>query len=171
MTYEAILARLEGVRSRGPGKASALCPAHQDRSPSLSVAEGRIGILLRCFAECDKPAIVAAMGLKMADLFFDVPTCRGQRPIPKPKMIDLIALAFRFELAALDRRLRAERIFSSARKVTPDQLSDDDLDHALGLIERAHKDITKAELLEGVADDLRMKEFLERDHEQQRRIA
>jgi len=101
MTYEAILARLEGVRSRGPGKASALCPAHQDRSPSLSVAEGRIGILLRCFAECDKPAIVAAMGLKMADLFFDVPTCRGQRPIPKPKMIDLIALAFRFELAAL----------------------------------------------------------------------
>ena len=114
MTYEAFLARLEGVRSRGLGKASALCPAHQDRSPSLAVAEGRKGILLRCFAECDKPAIVAAMGLTMADLFFNTTTTHGEPPMPKPARTGYAALAFRYELAALDRRLRADNVLKAA---------------------------------------------------------
>ena len=33
-----LLDRLEGVRQRGEGY-QALCPAHEDREPSLSVAE------------------------------------------------------------------------------------------------------------------------------------
>jgi hypothetical protein len=49
---------------------TALCPAHKDREPSLSIREGADGrILLKCFAGCDTAKIVAALGLTMRDLF------------------------------------------------------------------------------------------------------
>ena len=46
-----ILDRLEGVRKFGSGWI-AKCPAHKDRSPSLSIKEGERGVMLRCFAGC-----------------------------------------------------------------------------------------------------------------------
>ena len=55
------------------------CPAHDDRSPSLSIHEGRDGrILLNCFAGCEPSAIVQALGLEMRDLFADAPSRLGQ---------------------------------------------------------------------------------------------
>jgi hypothetical protein len=50
-------------------------------------------------------------------------------------------------------------------------LSDAELDRALAFAAQAHGDVQRAELLEGVADDLRMKEFVERDHDPKRRVA
>lgn len=48
----------------------AICPAHEDRMASLSIKEGNGGrVLLHCFAGCDAPAVVKALGLRMADLF------------------------------------------------------------------------------------------------------
>lgn len=48
----------------------ARCPAHQDRSPSLSVREGRDGrVLLKCFAGCSVEAVCAALGIRVSDLF------------------------------------------------------------------------------------------------------
>lgn len=48
---------------------SCCCPAHEDHTPSLSVSEGNDGrVLLHCFAGCASEAVVAAMGLTMADL-------------------------------------------------------------------------------------------------------
>lgn len=64
-----VLSRLEGVRGRN-GSWSARCPAHKDRSPSLSVKglpDGRI--LVHCFAGCDISNVLGAMGLEMGDLF------------------------------------------------------------------------------------------------------
>lgn len=67
---EAFLERLEGVRPRGRGKWSAHCPAHKDKSPSLSIAEGVDGrILLHDFAGCSSNDIVAALNLALKDLF------------------------------------------------------------------------------------------------------
>jgi len=37
------------------------CPAHEDRSPSLSVRIGRSALLLHCFAGCPTTAILAAL--------------------------------------------------------------------------------------------------------------
>jgi putative DNA primase/helicase len=66
---EKILDRLEGVR-KSNGSWKALCPAHDDRDPSLHVSEGVDGrVLLKCFAGCENPQIVAALGLQMRDLF------------------------------------------------------------------------------------------------------
>jgi hypothetical protein len=54
---------------RGPDRATAGCPAHEDEKPSLSIGIGREGrILLKCFAGCDVKEIVKALGLTMRDL-------------------------------------------------------------------------------------------------------
>ena len=37
------------------------CPAHDDRTPSLSVRPGRTRLLLHCFAGCDRSAVLRAL--------------------------------------------------------------------------------------------------------------
>src|SRR5258705_13792333 len=64
------LADMLNARRGGPGRWQARCPAHRDRSPSLSIAEGDDGrTLLLCRAGCATEAVVTAMGLSMRDLF------------------------------------------------------------------------------------------------------
>ena len=66
---EKVLERLEGVR-RSNGSWKALCPAHEDREPNLSVTEGDDGrALIKCFAGCENADIVNALGFEMNDLF------------------------------------------------------------------------------------------------------
>jgi hypothetical protein len=66
---EEVLARFNEVTPVGSGW-SALCPAHDDRSPSLSIGEGDDGrILLKCHAGCDTEVILDAAGLQWEDLF------------------------------------------------------------------------------------------------------
>jgi hypothetical protein len=65
---ERILDRLEGVKSSGSGW-SALCPAHDDSAPSLSLGEGdEGGAVIKCHAGCETEDVVKAMGLQMSDL-------------------------------------------------------------------------------------------------------
>lgn len=48
----------------------ACCPAHDDKSPSLSITDGHNGLtLIHCFAGCSADAIMTSMGLKMNDLY------------------------------------------------------------------------------------------------------
>ncbi len=55
-------------QQRGNGW-SARCPAHDDRSPSLSIAEGDDGrTLVKCHAGCKVEAICAAVDLSVVDL-------------------------------------------------------------------------------------------------------
>ena len=55
MTAESIIRRLGG---RGK---MALCPAHEDRSPSLSVEDRNGKILVRCFGGCGQKAVIEAL--------------------------------------------------------------------------------------------------------------
>jgi hypothetical protein len=65
---ELLLSRLDGVRQCGSDYV-AKCPAHDDRSPSLTVAETPDGrILLHCFAGCEALAVLEACGLSWADV-------------------------------------------------------------------------------------------------------
>lgn len=64
MTADAMLSHLDGVKRTGPGRWLARCPAHSDKSPSLSLRECDDGrLLVHCFAECDVESILAAVGL------------------------------------------------------------------------------------------------------------
>ncbi len=46
------------------------CPAHDDKSPSLSVMDADSGnVLIKCFAGCSTEDVVAALGIQMKDLF------------------------------------------------------------------------------------------------------
>ena len=69
MDLHEFLSLLQGVKGSG-NQYSARCPAHKDRSASLSIAEGRDGrALVKCFAGCTPQAVMQAVGLEMADLF------------------------------------------------------------------------------------------------------
>src|SRR5262245_45025743 len=75
---ETLLARLADARKAGNGW-SARCPAHDDRRASLSIAQGDDGTaLVKCHAGCDTVAILAAVGMKLTDLF---PPKAGPTPI------------------------------------------------------------------------------------------
>ena len=65
-----LLDRLDGVKQTGPQRWLAKCPAHADRSPSLSIRELDDGrILIHDFGGCGAAAVVEALGLTLADLF------------------------------------------------------------------------------------------------------
>jgi hypothetical protein len=62
----------------GDSKATSRCPAHEDRNPSLSIAEAADGrVLLKCFAGCSTESVVEALGMRMSDLF--VSSTNGDR--------------------------------------------------------------------------------------------
>ena len=77
---ERILSKLSDVKKTAKGW-SAKCPAHEDRRASLSITQGdNGGAVLHCHAGCEPAAVVAALGLTLADL---MPT--RTKPTTKPK--------------------------------------------------------------------------------------
>jgi hypothetical protein len=69
MTTDGMLRLLSAVRSRGADRWIARCPAHEDRSPSLTIRRTADRWLIRCWAGCPAEEIVAAIGLSLADLY------------------------------------------------------------------------------------------------------
>jgi hypothetical protein len=64
------LDRLSGVKAQSAGRWVARCPAHDDRTPSLSIAIENDGkVLLHCHAGCTVNAVLRAIGLSFGDLF------------------------------------------------------------------------------------------------------
>jgi hypothetical protein len=167
VTLNEFLPRLENVTPRG-SRYMATCPAHSDKHPSLQITEGERGLLLKCWSGCTLAEICASLQLTQQDLFYD-----GRSPTPRGhRRIDRKARAFEFELAALDLRLRAERIVEAGKQLNVDTLDNDELDHALSHAAQAHEDVKQAERFEQVADHLRMTAYLERQYdEEHRRIA
>lgn len=61
---DAILSRLEKVKRTGRGNWIACCPAHDDRSPSLTLHQAEDGrVLCRCWSGCGFAEIVEAVGM------------------------------------------------------------------------------------------------------------
>ena len=64
-----ILSRLHKVRGRN-GNWVACCPAHEDRSPSMTIRETPDGkILMHCFAGCSIAEIAESLNIDLSDLF------------------------------------------------------------------------------------------------------
>lgn len=70
MSAEALLSRLDKVRQTAPNRWLAKCPAHDDRSPSLSVRELEDGrVLLHDFGGCGAIDVLDSLGLEWGALY------------------------------------------------------------------------------------------------------
>lgn len=70
MTATELINNLLQARPVGDGRWMARCPAHNDRSPSLSIRTGRDGrrVLLRCWAGCRTECVLEKLGLNWKDI-------------------------------------------------------------------------------------------------------
>lgn len=98
MTFDDVLARLEGVRRASDTQAHARCPAHDDRQASLTVGVGHDGrVLLTCWTGCELDDICRALRIEVRDLFpnaserersklFEAPTMTlSEATLPTPR--------------------------------------------------------------------------------------
>jgi predicted protein tyrosine phosphatase len=110
MIVEEIVELLHARRS-GSGWI-ARCPAHADRSPSLSIHEGDARrVLIHCFGGCSIKAVCTAMGVAVSDLFADV-----RRTDPEPKIVreaERRIQALRDRLTPRERALPVTVVFCS----------------------------------------------------------
>ena len=95
---DTLLPRLDGVRQRGQDQWSARCPAHDDKSPSLSIKEVGDGrVLVHCFGGCSVESVLGAVGLDMTALFPPRPSApgAGTKPsklrLPAAQALDILA--------------------------------------------------------------------------------
>jgi hypothetical protein len=80
MTAEAIAKALGGRKAGAAWMAR--CPAHQDREPSLSIAQGDSGkVLVRCHAGCEQHRVIAALRARGIWTYADR---RGSKTIGSP---------------------------------------------------------------------------------------
>ena len=73
MNLEVFLGRLHSVKRYGTGW-MARCPAHEDKTSSLSIAERNGKLLLHCFGGCTTEAVCEAMGIRVSQLFSTPPS-------------------------------------------------------------------------------------------------
>lgn len=77
---ERLLLRLDKYRQTGKDKWMACCPAHEDKTPSLSISEASDGkLLIHCFAGCEPTDVLEAVGLSFRELFPDDPDWTPRR--------------------------------------------------------------------------------------------
>ena len=70
MSADVLLSRLHGVKKTGRDRWMALCPAHGDKRPSLSVRETDDGTtLINCLGGCGALDVLEAVDLAWSDLF------------------------------------------------------------------------------------------------------
>ena len=87
-----LISRLRKVKRTGNGQFIACCPAHDDRSPSLSIREVDDGrVLLNCLAGCATEDVLGAVGLDFGDITPEKPIYHKVKPI-KPRVYSTDAL-------------------------------------------------------------------------------
>lgn len=129
-----LITRLQKVKRTGQDRYIACCPAHDDKSPSLSVTERDGHVIFHCFAGCSPADVLAAVGLEFQDLY-------PERPAHNKKMA--------FNAYDVLKCLRSESLIVAiasrqlSRGVTP---SHDDLSR----IDQAHERIYEACRLMGI---------------------
>ncbi len=80
MKLAQLLNSLEKLRPMGQGKWIACCPAHADRSPSLTIKQTPDTIMLYCWGGCSTEEVLAAVGMTFGDLYPENrETVKGQK--------------------------------------------------------------------------------------------
>lgn len=141
MNVTDFLGRLDGVRSRGRGRYSARCPAHADKSPSLSITEGYKCLLVKCWAGCELTSITGNLGLELKDLFYDaLPDPRQGREALQRRAKDQAAQQASARVTGRHNDLlrQAEYLIQSARGMTIDTWTPAQLDKRLSCLADAY---------------------------------
>lgn len=114
MTAATLLSRLDRVRPTGAGRWIARCPAHEDRSPSLSIRELDDGrVLVHDFGGCAANDVLAAVGLTFAEL---MPEPRGhhlpreRRPYDAHSILQAVAYEALLVSLAAGRMIHDDRL-------------------------------------------------------------
>ena len=68
-TFNRIVEQTKATSTGTGGQYSGLCPAHNDSSPSLSLAQTEDRILIKCHSGCSINEICSGFGIKKSDLF------------------------------------------------------------------------------------------------------
>ena len=84
MTPHEVLQRFPDAKPTGESQYEARCPAHEDRTASLSIGIRGELTLVCCHAGCDTGAVLQAVGLEMKDL---MPQRSGSDGNGKPRVI------------------------------------------------------------------------------------
>jgi 5S rRNA maturation endonuclease (ribonuclease M5) len=87
-----LLNKLKGVKSLSKGEYAAICPAHDDKKPSLNFKLEGDKILLKCQAGCSIENIVSALGYQMSDLFI-----KDEAPINTPAPQSKITATYEYK--------------------------------------------------------------------------
>ncbi len=166
MKADALISLLDRPRRTSRGWINR-CPAHADRSPSLSIREGNDGkILLHCFAGCTPQEICQAIGLTLSDLFPDEvkkPKPR-YRLKPKPQPLHWRDIAGRLQDHAKSLWLRSESVLNAAKDLKSAEWTDKERETAMRAVSRAYDDQERAKLLEAVAFEVRAKGLNKESH-------
>lgn len=115
-----ILNRLKKVRKTGQNRWISLCPAHDDRIPSLAIRMADDGtVLMHCFTGCSIHDITSAIGINIADLFPNKLEYhyKGKEKIPFDReaylfmknRLPVVKIAIEDMLSALGERYPAEK--------------------------------------------------------------
>lgn len=149
MTIENLLSLLNQVRQTGPDRWRARCPgpghARGDRHPSLNLrelADGRV--LLHCPVCQDTPAILAAVGLTLSDLYPPRPateTCikPERRPFPAADIFKSLAFEATIVLCAAADMLNAGDLVLGQDGFDRLALAHDRIQSALSLAEGGYR--------------------------------
>jgi hypothetical protein len=119
------------------------CPAHEDRSPSLSIGQGRDGrTILFCHAQCTVESICSAAGLQVSDLFAEPRELReAEPPVVHAVQRKLTAIGTRSRMTASEREDVGLTVILTTQK---------NLDRAIA---RALALTTEGELVQVVLED------------------
>ena len=91
MDLTTFLGRLKHVKGpNASGNYTACCPGHDDKTASLGITlkegrEGKLKIMLRCYAGCETQHVLDCMGLTFNDLVVDPDPPRGSDSAPRAK--------------------------------------------------------------------------------------
>ena len=95
MSADNLLQHLQKVKRTRPGNWLACCPAHEDKTASLSVRELDDGrVLVHCFAGCSIDEVLGAVGLTFDALYPEKEINHGKperRPFPAADILRAIA--------------------------------------------------------------------------------
>lgn len=109
MNINEFLTRFDKVKRVRDGQYVACCPAHDDKSPSLAIAETSDGrILVNCLSGCSGLDVISAVGVEWPDLFPD--TVKNYRSLvsfigakPRQSVDDFVV-----EIAESDKKQRKQ---------------------------------------------------------------